>query len=407
MRFFYFYRVPLPDPRADAVQIVHTCAGLARAGSGVSLRVERVGAPLPEVLTFYGVEPLGPGSGPMDLAAIGARWSWPFLTLRTASLLRSARAGPACLFVREVRPYVPALMARARRAGMRVLFEAHNVSAALVEEKLGRAGAPAAGARRLRRKAGARATLERKILKAADGLVCTQQATLEALAPLANPATPTIVLGNGTRLPPPLPGDRPRDVDILYCGSLKPWKGVDTLARAMGCLAPHTLTIVGPGTTEDTRRLQAIAREARAADRIVFLPPVPPSKVWELYARARVGVIPLPGSGSIEARAFTSPLKLFEMMAAGLPVVASALPALLPYVQDGREALLVPPGDPPSLAAAIRRVLEDGALAATLAAAARRRAADFTWDARGRALTAFADLVWRRAARARSLTSPA
>jgi glycosyltransferase involved in cell wall biosynthesis len=398
MRFLYFYRVPLPDPRADAVQIVHTCAGIARAGAGVSLRVEKVGTGLPDVLSFYGVEPLAAGSGPMDLAAVGPRWSWPFLAMRTAPLLRSARGAPGCLFVREVRPYVPSLMRRARRAGLRVLFEAHNVSASLVQEKLGRADVRAdeAAARRLKRKAAERATLEREILGMIDGLVCTQRATLDSLSSLIPAGTPAIVLSNGTRLPAAMPSSHPRDIDILYCGSLKPWKGVDTLARALGLLAPHALTIVGPGTPQDLERLRALAREAGAEDRLTLLPSVPPARVWDLYARARVGVIPLPGGAFVEARAFTSPLKLFEMMAAGLPVVASRLPALEAYVEDGRQALLVPPDDPSSLAAAIRRALEDTALSGALSSAARARAAEFTWDARGRALVGFADQIWRR-----------
>jgi glycosyltransferase involved in cell wall biosynthesis len=393
MRLLYFYRVPLPDPRADAVQIVHTCAGLARAGADVSLRVETARAPLPDVLAFYGVEPLAAGAGAIDLEAIGARWSWPFLALRTASLLRAARGSPGCLFVREVRPYVPGLMARARRAGLRLLFEAHNVSSSLVDEKADRAEAGSAAARRLRAKAAARGALERTILRAADGLICTQETTREALAPLTRPGVPVITLGNGTRLPASLPSDRPRDIDILYCGSLKPWKGVDTLARALGSLAPHVLTIVGPGTPEDAARLYSLAKSAGAGERLRLLPAVPPAAVWDLYARARVGVIPLPGRTSVEARDFTSPLKLFEMLAAGLPVVASRLPALRSYVTDEREALLVPPDDPGALAAAIRRVLDDGALHGALSAAGRARAAAFTWDARGRALIDFAGRV--------------
>ena len=122
-----------------------------------------------------------------------------------------------------------------------------------------------------------------------------------------------------------------------------------------------------------------------------------PVEVWDLYARARVGVIPLPGRDYVEAREFTSPLKLFEMMAAGLPIVASRLPSLAEYVTDGREALLVSPDDPAALAEGIRKVATDPGLAAGLAQAARARAAAFTWDARGRDLLAFAQRVARPA----------
>ena len=71
-------------------------------------------------------------------------------------------------------------------------------------------------------------------------------------------------------------------------------------------------------------------------------------------------------------RDITSPLKLFEYMAAGRPIVASDLPSIREVLRDGVNALLVPPGDPVAMAAAIARLLGDRALAARLAA---RRAA--------------------------------
>ncbi len=66
-------------------------------------------------------------------------------------------------------------------------------------------------------------------------------------------------------------------------------------------------------------------------------------------------------------------------MARGCPVVASQAGALPEVVGDA--GVLVPPGDPDALAAALDRLLTDDSLAATLAAAGRRRAATFTWTA--------------------------
>ncbi|HET9480384.1 MAG TPA: glycosyltransferase, partial [Candidatus Polarisedimenticolia bacterium] len=203
---------------------------------------------------------------------------------------------------------------------------------------------------------------------------------------------PATLLGNGTRVPASLP-DRAKEIDVLYCGSLKPWKGVDTVVAAMQTLFPWKLTIVGPGTAEDVRRLQQAALAVGVLERVRILPPVSPIDVWDLYARAKVGVIPLPGDGYVEARDFTSPLKLFEMMAAGLPVVASRLNSITEYVTDGREALLVPADDPRPLAAALRKALSDNALRASLSAAARVRAAEYSWENRGRKILAFAQEV--------------
>jgi len=423
MRFLYYYRMPLPDARADAVQIINTCAGIAGAGADVALHVETLSDGTAECLRWYGLEPpAGDGSGSLRIEALGTHWSWPLFGWKTGRALRESGPG-TCLFVREVRPYVPGLMRRARDAGLKIIFEAHNVSASLVLEKQAKVsrgaalplvgeGAPSASspeapadaegaeplpaadagnaaARRLRRKAEQRATLERTIVGAVDGLICTQKATFDALEPLLRKGAPATVLGNGTRMPPERPGGE-KDIDILYCGSLKPWKGVDLLVAAMQTLYPHRLTIVGPGPKEDVARLQKAALAVGALERIRILPPVRPTEVWELYARARVGVIPLPGENYIEARDFTSPLKLFEMMAAGLPIVASRLRSIGEYVTDGREALLVPADDPRALAQALRRLLEDETLRGDLASAARARAAEFTWDKRGQKIVTFA-----------------
>jgi glycosyltransferase involved in cell wall biosynthesis len=65
------------------------------------------------------------------------------------------------------------------------------------------------------------------------------------------------------------------------------------------------------------------------------------------------------------------PLALMEAMAAGLPVVASAVPGNTDLVQDNVTGLLVSPGDPIALSAAIARVLTDAELADSLGMAAR------------------------------------
>src|SRR5262249_23692090 len=121
---------------ADAVQIVNTCAGIVRAGAQVDLHVESFSAPsVGECLAFYGID-LGADHQPFAIEGLGPRWSWPIFPLKTrASVLKRSGGRDGCLFVREVRPYVPGLMARAHAAGLKVIFEAHNVSTSLVQEK--------------------------------------------------------------------------------------------------------------------------------------------------------------------------------------------------------------------------------------------------------------------------------
>ena len=87
-----------------------------------------------------------------------------------------------------------------------------------------------------------------------------------------------------------------------------------------------------------------------------------------------------------------------EAMAAGRPVVASAVGGLPELIRDGEQGLLVPARDPDALAQALARCLGDGALRARLGAAGRLRAEGFSTEAMARGTEA----VYERALAARS-----
>ena len=101
---------------------------------------------------------------------------------------------------------------------------------------------------------------------------------------------------------------------VAYAGGLLPWKGVDLLVDAARRL-PELLFVVAGGMDADVARLRE-----RGGD----LPNVriagfqPPERVPLLLAAADLGVVPNRSQPAISAR-YTSPLKVFEAMAAGLP----------------------------------------------------------------------------------------
>ena len=107
---------------------------------------------------------------------------------------------------------------------------------------------------------------------------------------------------------------------------------------------------------------------------------MPHARVRRTIAGAAVAVLPLPDN--LMARYFTSPLKLFDYMAAGVPIVASDLPTVREVLTDGDNALLVPPEDPRALAAAVRRLLVNPGLADRLRRTAYDQVRAYTWDAR-------------------------
>src|SRR4029453_3355448 len=90
----------------------------------------------------------------------------------------------------------------------------------------------------------------------------------------------------------------------------------------------------------------------------------------------------LPNRATSVSASYTSPLKLFEYLAAGRPIVASDLPALREILRDRENAWLVPADDPAALATALDRLARDRGLALRLARAAFDEAAEFSWDRR-------------------------
>ena len=177
----------------------------------------------------------------------------------------------------------------------------------------------------------------------------------------------------------------PGDADVVcYLGHLYPWKGVDTLVEAARHAAPAVQWVIVGGISPDLDRIRAAANDF---PNIHVTGHLPPDEARRYLVAADVAVIPF--SGQVIAREHTSPLKLFEYMAAERPIVASDLPSLREVLHDERNALLVAPDDPNALAAAVTRLLADSALAARLAQAARLEVESRTWTQRAAAIREF------------------
>jgi glycosyltransferase involved in cell wall biosynthesis len=167
---------------------------------------------------------------------------------------------------------------------------------------------------------------------------------------------------------------------VLFVGRLVERKGVAYLIEAIARLGPAgpRLEIVGDGP--ERSGLEALAQRLGVANRVVFRGKIPPNELQASYTRAAVCVLP----SVLDARGDTEGLGvvLLEAMHHGTPVIASRVGGIPDIVEDGESGLLVPPGDADALAAAVRRVRDDPALARRLGEAGRRRLREqFSWPA--------------------------
>jgi phosphatidylinositol alpha-mannosyltransferase len=169
------------------------------------------------------------------------------------------------------------------------------------------------------------------------------------------------------------PAALPPGRSILFVNRLDRRKGFSIAVAAFGILAERhdDLHLVVAGDGEERNAVFDLDPYARA--RVVMLGNVPHEKLPPYHAAADVFVAPARGRESFG-------IVLVEAMAAGLSVVASAIPGYDEVVRDGVDGLLVRPSDPAALAGGVNRVLGDPELAGRLGEAGRARAGEFAWD---------------------------
>lgn len=160
---------------------------------------------------------------------------------------------------------------------------------------------------------------------------------------------------------------------LLCVAALKPYKGIPVLLEACQELVRRGRDFVCEVVGEGPQR-RALEREIRRRGlegRVRLLGARPQGEVRALLARADLFVLPsvVARDGQMEG----IPVVLMEALASRRPVVSTRISGIPELVEDGETGLLVEPGDPPALAAAITRLLDDRELAARLAEAGRSR----------------------------------
>jgi glycosyltransferase involved in cell wall biosynthesis len=391
----YFYAEPLPNRYAASIQILCSGAAFAARGNRFTYRAGALGATEADVLAAYGLSP-APG---LELAPFFAPPAVPLFLQGAVYRRRFARClaesvdpGRRIVMTRgetafRLLPLLEALARRRPERRPRIVYEMHRVADVREREKrLGRRAGPTDLVDRRSRALRAR---EARVLGLADGVVfLTPQVAAAARATFAVPAA-QLVLPSGVDPPAPAAPRRP-DVDVVYAGKIEARKGLFDLCAAMTHLPGRRLAVAG-GPAEAAEALRARVAAMGLADRVEVAGWLPPVRVADFLRRGRVGVCPLRAGVDAVSDRFSSPMKLLQMMALGLPVVATDLPPVRAVATHGEDALLARANDPAALAVALARLLGDEALAARLGAAARRRAATFAWPVRAARLESFLD----------------
>lgn len=357
MRLLYAFPEPLPLPRARGLQVVQTVRALAEQGIGVELGyVPGAGDPF-EVCDLNKPENV-------TLLPLSRSLPWPLRTIHSnrffaARLARHLDANRFdAIMVRHLK-LARALLERASQIPL--LYEAHEVFADTAPE----------------RRREQVAVLEEWVVKHAPAVVANSHATANRLAERYKLTREIIVVPNGVDYHSVIPEKNwSRCAErIVYAGSFFGWKGVDDLVTAAGELGGLRITLLG-GDANSIARLRGQA--VRGGAELEFIGRVSPKRVAQALEQACIAVLPnRDGPDS----AFTSPIKLFEYMAAGCAIVASDLPAIREILADD-DAVWIRPGEPRSLAVGLRRLAADPALARALSTRVRAKAKQYSWKQR-------------------------
>ncbi len=363
--------VPVFGRKGCSIHVQEVLASLLRQGAEIDLFATRLGGDPPEELRSVAVRrlpaaPKGRLAG-REQAAMAAGES-------LKALLQ--QHGPFDLVYERYSLFSHAGMEYARAAGSRGLLE---VNAPLIEEQSRHRGL-------VHRKEAEESTT--RSFESADVVITVSEEVAAYVRGHGSATDRVQVVSNGVnpdRFPEDLHATHPGPTGsftVGFVGTLKPWHGVPTLLEAFAKVHDEDptcrLLIVGDGPLREKLKSDLADRYQAMAQRVSMVGAVARQQIPGLLASMDVGVAPYPELTDF----YFSPLKLYEYMAAGLPVIASRIGEPARLIQDNVNGLLCPPGDSDALADALNRLRRDAELRDHLGQAARQTVInDHTWDA--------------------------
>jgi glycosyltransferase involved in cell wall biosynthesis len=276
---------------------------------------------------------------------------------------------------------IPVALALGRRDGAPVVYDARDI---YME------------ARSMARRRGlarwALAAAERRWARRASSVITVNDDYADEMARRLRVTRPLVVMNCSYRFDPPRPRER-RFHDllqldasthvVLYHGGLFPERGIEQLMEAILEVPDAVLVLMGYGVLEADLRVRAA--EPRYAGRVHLVPPVEPQELHPWIACADIGAMLIQPT-TLNHR-LTTPNKLFESMAAGVPVVVSDVPGMARIVKETGIGAVCDGTDPTSISEALRQLLADPTLREVMGRRALAAAhASYNWDRQAKRL---------------------
>ncbi|PIR76863.1 MAG: hypothetical protein COU30_05595 [Candidatus Magasanikbacteria bacterium CG10_big_fil_rev_8_21_14_0_10_38_6] len=172
---------------------------------------------------------------------------------------------------------------------------------------------------------------------------------------------------------------------VLYVGHFYKWKGIYTLIDAAAFIDANVCLI---GGIPQDRELVEKYIEEKGINNVYVHPFVKHHDIIRFIKSADVLVLPNTAKEERSA-SYTTPIKLFEYMVSGVPIVASDIESFSAYLVDEKNALLCSPDDSVDLAKKVTTLLTDNFLGKTISLAAYEKGCSFSWDSRASRILSF------------------
>ncbi|MDP2910068.1 MAG: glycosyltransferase family 4 protein [bacterium] len=172
---------------------------------------------------------------------------------------------------------------------------------------------------------------------------------------------------------------------VMYSGSLYSldWKGVGVLLDEIKYLPDDYLVVLVGGEKEELKKIE----KSYSSEKLLLIGRRPHEEIPYYLKAADVLILPNK-KGDATSEKYTSPLKLFEYMASGVPIVASDLPSIREILNENN-AVLIESNNPADLAGGIKKILQNPELAEKISRQAIKDVRNFTWDKRAKEIIDF------------------